>query len=235
MTDPDVYRVLVQLEEAGLVEKAMTKPEEFHAVSIEKCVSDLIQRRIMKTAELQQRTLALTQNFKRISENEELPEEFQFMLIPSRHAVYAKAEKMIRDVQTIICFMALKRRLIAWVSNYSHILEEALSRKVDFRIIMPKPELNERMGEPLEALMKYPNLDLRLISVSPNTGFSVWDRKEMLLSTSAIDSPFPHPTLWSNNKTAVDLAQDYFDLIWQKARKQTLKKKKVMVDIATLT
>ena len=90
---PDVYRVLVQLEEAGLVEKTISKPEEFHAVSVENCVSTLIQKRIIKTAELQQKGLALTQNFKRINENEELSQEFQFMLIPSKVLCMLKLKK----------------------------------------------------------------------------------------------------------------------------------------------
>ena len=46
---PDVYRVLVQLNEDGLVERIISKPQEFHAISVEKCVSKLIQRRIIKT------------------------------------------------------------------------------------------------------------------------------------------------------------------------------------------
>jgi sugar-specific transcriptional regulator TrmB len=233
---PDVYRVLVQLEEAGLVERTISTPEEFHAISIEKCVSGLIQRRIMKTAELQQKALTLTQNFKRITENEEASEEFEFVLVPSRGAVYARADKMIRSVQNIICFMALKRRLIAWISNHSPILEEVLARNVDFRVIMQKPEANENLGEQIVALMKYPNFELRLISDAPKVGFSIWDRKEMLLSTSAFDTPFPYPTLWSNNKAAVDLAQDYFDLIWQQNQKTiTQKEKKVTVESAPLT
>jgi sugar-specific transcriptional regulator TrmB len=223
---PEVYQVLVKLEEAGLVEKTISKPEEFHAISMEKCVSNLIQRRIMKTAELQQKALTLTQNFKRITANEEIAEEFQFILIPNRNAVYVKAEKMIRNVQKCICFMALRKRLIAWISNYSPILEEALTRKVDFRIIMPKPERNEHLDERLEALMKYPNFEVRLSSESPEVGFSVWDRKEMLLSTSVVDTPFPQPTLWSNNKCIVDLAQNHFDLVWQKRRKRELGKGK---------
>ncbi len=221
---PDVYRVLTQLEKAGLVEKTISKPEQFHAIPIEKCVSNLLQRRMVKTSELQQKALSLTQDLKRNALNEELTENFQFMLINNRDAVYAKAEKMVRSVQEIICFLALRRRLIAWVSNYLPILEEALTRKVDFRIIMPKPK-NKDFGEPLEALMKYPNCVLRLTSVSPSVGFSVWDHKELLLSTSAIDTPFPYPTLWSNNKSIVDLSQDYFDLVWQKAQKTKTEKR----------
>jgi sugar-specific transcriptional regulator TrmB len=226
---PDVYRVLIQLEEAGLVEKTISKPEQFHAISIEKCVSNLMQIRIAQTAELQQKAYFLTQNFQRNSEYEELSEEFQFLLIKNRDTVYIKAEKMVINAKKIICFLALRKRLIAWVSNYSPILEEALARKVVFRIIMPKPEENENLGEPIEMLMKYPNFALKLTPESPTVGFSVWDQKEMLLSTSVIDTPFPHPTLWSNNRSIVDLSQNYFDLLWQKAQKtKTNERKNVM-------
>jgi hypothetical protein len=108
--------------------------------------------------------------------------------------------------------------MIAWLSNYRPILEEALERRVYCQVIMPKPDLDQGLGEPIEVLSKYPNFFLRLISESPpNIGFSVWDRKEILLSTSSMDSPFPFPTLWSNNKSIVELSQDYFDCIWQKA------------------
>ena len=182
-----------------------------------------MQRRLMKTVELQKKALSLTQSFKRINIKEKLGEEFDFMLIPSRAAIYAKAEKMIRNVEDTICFMALRRRMIAWVSSYSPLLQDVLKRNVAFKIIIPKPDADERLGGPLEALMKYPNFGLRLASAPPNVGFSVWDQKEMLLSTSAVDSPFPYPTLWSNNKAAVDLAQDYFDLVWQKCRKTNAK------------
>ena len=234
ITRPDVYRVLVQLEKAGFVERTISKPEKFHAMSVEKCIAELMQKRLMKTAELQKRALTLTQNFKRATEKDEISEGPQFKLIPSRSAVYARAEKMIRSVENTICFMALRRRMIAWVSSYSPLLEDALTRKVDFRIIIPKPEANERLGEPLEALMKYPNFDLRVCSGPPDVGFSVWDRKEILLSTSAEDTPYPQPTLWSNNKAAVDLAQDYFDLMWEKAQKITAKKKNTRKLTSTL-
>ena len=215
---PDVYRVLIQLEEDGLVEVMMSKPQEFRSIPIDQCVSNLIQKRILKTADLQQKGLTLTQHFKRNPEDEEPQEKNQFILIPNRDAVYFKAEKMLISVQERICFLALRRRMIAWLSNYRSILEETLERKVYCQVIMPKPEIDQGLGEPIEILSKYPNFSLRLISELPNVGFSVWDRKEILLSTSSVDTPFPFPTLWSNNKSIVELSQDYFDCVWQRAQ-----------------
>ena len=59
---PDVYRVLNQLQDLGLVEKIIAKPEEFRAIPIEEGVSILLQRRINKTRELQNRGLKLVQS-----------------------------------------------------------------------------------------------------------------------------------------------------------------------------
>jgi sugar-specific transcriptional regulator TrmB len=230
---PYVYGILTQLEDTGLVEKTITKPEEFHAISIEKCVSTLIQRRIIKTAELQQKALTLTENFKRNIENEELTKEFNFILIQNRDAVYAKAENMLKNAEKTICFIALKRRLLAWISNYLPLIKEALNRKVDLRIILRDSEKDKYLGEPIEALMRYPNFKIRLIPESSNVGFSVWDRKEILLSTSLIDTPFPHPTLWSNNESIVTLSQNYFDLLWQPIENE--KRKIVIGDALTFT
>lgn len=219
----DVYRVLAELQEAGLIERIIAVPEEFHAISIEKCISSLMQNRILKTADLQRKTLTLAKNFRRSIACEEPDEKFQFVLIPQRPAVYAKAEKLIKNVQDCVCFLGLTRRMVSWLSNYLPLLEEALARKVDCRMIMPQPETNHLMTEPTKILGKYPNFALRFISGSPKAGFSIWDQKEILISTSAIDTPFPSPTLWSNNKAIVDLSQDYFECLWKKAKKTDLK------------
>ena len=86
--------MLVQLNEDGLVEKIISKPQEFHAISVEKCVSKLIQRRIIKTEELAQKALKLIEDLEHDTANEELNEKFEFIVIPNKDALYAKTVKM---------------------------------------------------------------------------------------------------------------------------------------------
>lgn len=221
---PDVYRVLAQLEEAGVVERIISKPIEFRAISIDECVSTLMKQRLEKTAELSHKVQVLAQNFRRKDTDEKLDEKFQFTLLPERAAVYAKAEKMLSNVQESICLLGLTRRMIAWLSNYSPMLEKALARKVNCKMIMPKPETPQDLEEPMKTMWKYPTFALRLIPKSPTAGFSIWDKKEILITTSAVDTSTPAPTLWSNNKSLVDLAQDYFEYLWMNAVKIRLKK-----------
>jgi hypothetical protein len=103
-----------------------------------------------------------------------------------------------------------------WLSHYSPQLEAALAKKISCKIIMPTNG-NTKMDSSLKILKKYPNFELKWISTEPEAGFSVWDKKEVLISTSAIDTPFPFPTLWSRNKAIVALSQNYFDLLWRES------------------
>jgi sugar-specific transcriptional regulator TrmB len=213
---PDVYRILPLLEDAGFVERVIASPFEFHAIPVNMCISILMQKRIMKTAELKKKSSILEKNFCRKSENDEVDEKFEFMLIPNKDAIYKKAEKMIKNTVDSLCFLCLQKRMSSWLSHYSPQLEAALAKKISCKIIMPENG-NTNMDALFKIMRKYHNLELKWISAEPEAGFSVWDKKEVLISTSAIDTPFPFPTLWSRNKAMVALLQNYFDLLWKES------------------
>ena len=215
---PDVYRILNALEKDGLVEKIITKPERFKAISAEECVAALIQRRMEKTQQLQEKALRLVQILKEEETPREDPDDIQeFVLVTGRDAVYTKMEKMIKSAQEHICFLGLTRRILAWLPTATPSLHEALARKVNCRMIMPKPE--KEIWEPLKRLEKNPYFGLRLISEQPTTSYSIWDQKEILLITSPIDSATPSPILWSNNKSIVSLGLEHFESLWRKTNK----------------
>jgi sugar-specific transcriptional regulator TrmB len=217
----DIYRILGELKEVGLVEKIISRPENFHAVPIDECTSTLLQQRMQKTQQLQKEALKLTRALREKTEAHESAEKSGFTLITGRDAVYAKAERILRNTQTNVCFLGFARRMIAWLSNSLPSFEKMLARNVECRMIMPKPEKN--LWKPLDSLGQYNNFSLKFISKQPETGFSVWDNNEILITTSAIDSPTPAATIWSNNKSIVDLCQGYFECLWDKAERAILK------------
>ncbi len=214
---PHVYKGLRELEDAGLVIRIIDQPERFQAIPIDECISNLMRRRITKTAELHEKTRILSQNLRARQSPDVFDASLQFMLIPKRDAVYTKAEKMIKNVQESIDFLGLTRRMISWLSNYSEALERALALKVECRMIMPKPRSSSNVWLPVRRLLKYPNFALRLISEEPHFGFSIWDGKEILMTTVPNDSPTPATTLWSNKRSIVSLCVEHFRCLWDEA------------------
>jgi hypothetical protein len=185
---------------------------------MEKCISTLMQKRIIKTAELQQRAQSMASDFRQSIESEEPEANFQFMLIPEKAALYSKAEKLVKHVRSSVDFLGLRKRMVAWLLTYQSLLEAALLRNVTCRMVMPEEEIL-RLSENLKSLQKHSNFLLRAVSEEPKAGFSIWDRTEILINTSTADTPSAHPSLWSNNKAIVDLSQDYFEHIWKMAGK----------------
>ncbi len=213
---PDVYRALNQLQEAGLVQKIISNPVRFQAIPPEECMTVLLQRRIKRTHQLQKNALKFTQALKSKHTNNEYNERGGFTLIHGRDAAYAKSEKMFGSAQQSICLLAFTKRLLAFLLQCEDCLENALKRKVDCRIIIAK-EVKD-VYAPLEDLRKYSNFSLKLISERPKTSFSLWDQKELLLTTSVVDTSIPAPLLWSNNRAMINLCSDYFEHLWLEAK-----------------
>ncbi len=129
---------------------------------------------------------------------------------------------MLLATQKCVCFLGLARRMAAWLSNCMPSVEAMLARKVTCKMIMTEPDLKPVLRKQFDSLSKYSNFELKMLEKSRNAGFSVWDRKEILLTTSPIDSATPAPTLWSNNVGLVVLAQDYFNILWANAKEAAL-------------
>jgi len=218
---PDVYRVLNKLQEVGLVEKIIAKPEEFRAIPIEEGVSILLQRRINKTRELQNKGLKLVQSVTQKLESSEITEEQgrrEFVFIPSKTSAYARSERLLGGIKESIYFVGLTKSMSAWLVQYSTEMEEALSRGIDCRMILPASPANKKFWTTFEKMRKHPNFKVRSISGASTAGFSIWDKKEILITTSSAEAPFSAATLWSNNKGLIELCADYFECLWQKSK-----------------
>ena len=219
---PEVYQALYQLEKAGLAKILVGESMHFEAVPIDECFSTLLLDRVKKTAELKEKALKLTRDFKRCLPEREVHEQTQFVLISKKAAIFTKAQKMTENAQECICFLGLTKRVLAWLSLYSPSVEEALARKVNCRMIIPKPK--NVLWKPLKRLLKHPNFELRLVPEQPETAYGIYDRKEILMTTSASDTATPAAVLWSNNKSILNLCREHFDCLWVKSEKASLNK-----------
>ncbi|MFB3888028.1 MAG: TrmB family transcriptional regulator [Candidatus Bathyarchaeia archaeon] len=215
---PDVYRILVQLEELGLVQRTIDKPAKFRSVSVEKEISCLMQRRVKKEEELRRKSQALIDKYKNVQKRcYQNKEEAEYLLIPGKENQYATSEETVSRSKNSICVLGTYRRVSAWLNETLPTLEKAMSRKVTFRMILPKSEEPSCNSEPLRTLSKHPAFHLRYVSVSPAAVVGTCDREKVMISNSSDDALGTSPALWSTNKSLVGLVQDYFECLWANA------------------
>jgi sugar-specific transcriptional regulator TrmB len=214
---PHVYQVLDDLLEQGLITQIIDQPERYQAIPISECVSALMRRRIIKTAELEEKTILLEKKYRTLPIMQGIDKPLQFMFIPKKETVYAKAEKMLVTVRETIIFLLSTRRMISWLSDSLPLFEKTLARGVNCKVIIPSPGMTVDLLKQFKMFERYPNFSLRLLSNIPNFGFSVWDGKEMIMTAYPSDSPTTEPSLWSDNSCIVSLCEEHFENLWDKA------------------
>lgn len=214
----DVYRLLGELGKDGLVQKIISAPGKFQAMPVEESILILLQRKVKKTEQLQEKALSLVHSLKGLTAQDYSDDPFRFILISGKDAVHAKIERMMRNTKESFWVLASARRLLAWLPFGSNSLDDAVARKVDCRMIVPKKD--EDLLSPLRELEKRKNVSIRLSSEQPETSFSIWDQKEVILSTSIDASLAQTPVLLSNNQSLVMLCKRHFEYLWFHAQKR---------------
>jgi sugar-specific transcriptional regulator TrmB len=214
----DVYRIMPQLRRLGLVEKGITAPAKFKAISIEEALFVLLQRRIEETSELQTKAGELLKNFKQNIAGQNLEEEEpQFILIPERETSLRRRRWATSNAQKSIVVVTSWKRFPRGLYTYAEEVEKALDRGVEVRFVTDQPENEDSMPNIIADFMKDSAFKIRYTTNPSAIIVAVYDGKEVYLVTSAGVATEETPALWSNNPSLVELARNYFEMIWNTA------------------
>jgi sugar-specific transcriptional regulator TrmB len=214
----DVYRIMPHLRRLGLVEKGIAAPAKFKAISIEEALFVLLQRRMVETSELQTKAGELLKNFKqniaRLNLEEEEP---QFILIPERETALQRRRNATNNAQRSIVAVTSWKRFPRGLYTYAEEVKKALGRGVEIRFVTDQPEKEGSTPKIMADFMKNSSFKIRYTTNPPTAIVAVYDDKEVYLATSAGVGTEEPPALWSNNPSLVELARNYFEMIWNTA------------------
>ena len=208
---PDTYRAILDLQDVGIVEKIVSIPTKLRALPINEAIEILISRKTKENANLNTRANRLVESLKEKTMDAHPLKDDKLVMI-SKEAIEFELNKLLENAQESISVMVSRKRLSHWVmENYASI-KKALNRKIIFRVITEEfPDQN--VPREVEALKKL-HFEVRY-SVGPIIAwFRIYDHKEVVFSTAANSKEPMNYSIRSNNKTLVELAQEYFDTAW---------------------
>ena len=94
----EVYRILEELHDRGLVEKSIATPTEFRAIKVQEAISILVLERTKKLEQTKERIQSLIDSYSPIAEI--TPQnEYKFLLIPPKSLVNETREKMFEKAK----------------------------------------------------------------------------------------------------------------------------------------
>ncbi len=227
---PDIYRILAELQELGLIERAITTQAMFKAIPLQDALLMLLERRVKETSELQAETRRLLQNFRKNNESTTpTNEEPQFVMIPVGEAGILKRKKIIESAQESIDVVNSWKRFPETVLTYAEETKQALQRGVELRVITEKPRDAKLIPKEILGFQEIGAFRIKYIPDPPPAIISIYDKKKVLVTTSPSTGLEQSPTLWTNNPSLIAVVRDHFEIMWITAMEDDSKisKKKI--------
>jgi sugar-specific transcriptional regulator TrmB len=211
---PDIYRILRTLQDMGLVEKEITYPIKYHAISPDIVIPMLIDQRTRKNYEIEMNSLTLLDKI-RNQQNNRTNRESRFMFVPSKESLMNRLKKAINSSEYSIDVLTSCKRLTFACYHFFDSLQSAWDRGVKGRALIKieepyQPEEIRRSWRPQNASLKY-------LNSTPKTVMVKYDDKQVFFFIKPRVELKESPALWSNDPSIIALAEDYFNLLWEKA------------------
>jgi sugar-specific transcriptional regulator TrmB len=213
----DLYRIMTELQNRCLAEKVLATPVTFRAVPIHEAVPILLHRLNKQKAEAQSNALQLVERHKdKIPKHRADEDEPKFLLIPEKQALSHKLGRAIEKAQNTVDIVCPRKTFLQALFESSPKLKKALERGVKIRWIIEKPFSTNEAPSILASLSENSLFKLKSIDHNPVKTFSIYDQKRILFTANPEPNHVQSPALWTNSISLVEIAQHYFDTLWNK-------------------
>lgn len=213
----DVYRILTELHEKGLVEKIISNPNKYRGIPLEEGVTILLQRRDRQTQELQESVFRILERIDVQNNGEELIGSF--VLVPGKEAFRNRIIKTWNSAKTSIDLMNDFQEAIAIHENILDFKAGAVHNDVKIRAILSQPQNYSAHKEGFFGFRGKSPFDVRHTDcpITP-AKLMIIDNKEVIISINTKLRTLDQPHLWSNNPALVQIIQQWYDTMWEKGR-----------------
>ncbi|XES76602.1 MAG: TrmB family transcriptional regulator [Candidatus Bathyarchaeia archaeon] len=223
MNRAEVYRVIPELQRRGLVKKIISAPIAFQAAPLSEGFAILLEYNAEKHRKIQRQTQQFLREFDSHNENTS-QENSEYYLATGLRAVKRNYRSDLHGTQTSKdCILDWKTMSDAVNRDFEYI-EEAIERGAKIRYITCAPK-DAKMPQFIKALAKTNSFELKTVSEVPKAGVDIYDKKIIHFIVSNTNEE-EIEVLRTTSSALVELAQDYFELKWQSAKKPRWYKKK---------
>jgi sugar-specific transcriptional regulator TrmB len=212
LTKLDTFRTLVKLEKEGLVEKIVKSPTQtlFKAISADRTLKTLRNKKNQPKSTFESVILNLKGKQQKLN---------SFEVIHQKEAITQRINLAVNQAEKSIDLIA------SWnaFSEAYQVIPEKNVPNVSRRYIIEQPPKNK----PFNLIREYNNdiCALRYIQTSPKSELVIFDKKEVIIIDFKGSDVDNSQALWTNNKSMMLMAQNFFDNLWQEATQKPVLKK----------
>jgi HTH-type transcriptional regulator, sugar sensing transcriptional regulator len=211
---PDVYRIIPTIEKQGMVEKLMTKPISYQAVSATLVLSKMMKRKTLEQKLLIKETEELLDDlsYSRVKEPQEM--NMCSVMVFGRDSINQRVREGLTRASTSVYIVTSKEKYSESVLEFTDEYKKALRKGTKINIAVERHVQRKRTLLVSQRLAENPNFKVKFTLPSQPAIVTVIDDKEAFITMAMAASPPNVTALWSKNSSLVALARSYFDCTW---------------------
>jgi sugar-specific transcriptional regulator TrmB len=212
----DVYRIIAELEQLGLIEKVIANPTRFKTTPIREALSLLLENRAIKTSALQIKAFQLAADF---SEKYQDPifEKDQFILIPEKTAFARLASKAVEADGRSMNIITSWKGCVQLLSLLSEVWSNFFKKGINVRWLTEQSSNGSSTQGIAPGIIRNHHFSIRVLPNFPVTRLGVYDGVGAFIEVSSTSNGTQVPTLWTNNGIIVSFVAEYFEMKWKTA------------------
>jgi len=215
----NIYRILSELEEIGLVERIVAKPMRFRPTPIKNALSILLDQKYNEASQLRKQAtevFASSEKWTKASTETLYENSFELRKVypndPRPKAAFASAKTVIKLVDEKISWPVF--------SSFVGDMVNALNKGVKIRVITENAAKQKKMPKCMKSLEKHPSFEMRFMRTLFPTRIFLIDFREVAIwyvPTLNFHQPSKPQVLWSTHRGLIELASNYFESLWNQA------------------
>jgi sugar-specific transcriptional regulator TrmB len=211
----DVYRIIAELQQIGLVEKVIANPTRFKPTPIREALSLLLEKRRSEIASLQEEAFELATAFPE-KDHEAIFEEDkdQLVLVSDKIAFARPARKVAEAANRSIFMITSWREYVQLLSMQSEAWNNAVENGVYIRWLTEKSTNGGSIQGPA-TVIRNPHFSLRVLPDIPVARLGGYDDVGAFISVSSNPNGAETTALWTSSRTIVSLVTEYFEMKWK--------------------
>ncbi len=215
----DIYRVIPELQELGLIEVLVATPKMFRSTPPEDAMKILLKQKEEEIGKMQVKAKEFLAEIN-IQKSPEHSDLTQIALIPCGERAAQFGMPKLSNTKEQLDAIQTNELFHRFIQNTSKEIVKLLKRNVKLRFLLENTMTIERPDKDLAKMLKNPNFKVRFAKTKINACILLHDNAEAFISTS-LDAVHT-PSYWTSNPCMVSVARGYFELEWREAlEKQT--------------
>ena len=215
----EVYRILSEILELGLIEKEISRPTQFKSVELSKGLKILLNTRRKEATILNAKVRKIIKQNENNSCDTLKTQESQFVILPRKFLMENRGRYSYRNAKKTIDYLASFERLEDAFTCNVQVYNESVKRGVYMRVITDKPKSSrfEQLKKDAHTLFSKQTFNFKFAMEPVNMAISIIDSKEAYFALNPEKSIYEELLLWTNNTSIISLAKEHFETTWDHA------------------